>query len=91
MAGDYGSLKIGRYCMIGGASVINGHMEICDKVTVTGMGMVMRPITEPGVYSSGIPLQPNKVCGHRRALAYPFCDGPAYAGRHDPAGDGSDG
>ncbi|SPW56507.1 nitrogen regulation protein NR(II) (two-component system sensor kinase) [Escherichia coli] len=29
--------------------------------------------------------------GHRRALAYPFCDGPAYAGRHDPAGDGSDG
>ncbi|RWR00445.1 UDP-3-O-(3-hydroxymyristoyl) glucosamine N-acyltransferase [[Pantoea] beijingensis] len=55
-----GSLKIGRYCMIGGASVINGHMEICDKVTVTGMGMVMRPITEPGVYSSGIPLQPNK-------------------------------
>ncbi|WP_380181909.1 UDP-3-O-(3-hydroxymyristoyl)glucosamine N-acyltransferase [Kalamiella sp. sgz302252] len=55
-----GSLKIGRYCMIGGASVINGHMEICDKVTVTGMGMVMRPITQPGVYSSGIPLQPNK-------------------------------
>lgn len=56
-----GSLKIGKYCLIGGASVINGHMEICDKVTVTGMGMVMRPITEPGVYSSGIPLQSNKV------------------------------
>ena len=56
-----GSLKIGKYCLIGGASVINGHMEICDKVTVTGMGMVMRPISEPGVYSSGIPLQSNKV------------------------------
>ncbi|WP_016599467.1 UDP-3-O-(3-hydroxymyristoyl)glucosamine N-acyltransferase, partial [Yersinia pestis] len=56
-----GSLKVGRYCMIGGASVINGHMEICDKVTITGMGMVMRPITEPGLYSSGIPLQPNKM------------------------------
>ncbi|MDK9421449.1 UDP-3-O-(3-hydroxymyristoyl)glucosamine N-acyltransferase [Pectobacterium carotovorum] len=63
-----GSLKIGRYCMIGGASVINGHMEICDKVTVTGMGMVMRPITEPGVYSSGIPLQPNKVWRKTAAL-----------------------
>lgn len=63
-----GSLKIGRYCMIGGASVINGHMEICDKVTVTGMGMVMRPITEPGVYSSGIPLQPNKVWRRTAAL-----------------------
>lgn len=54
--------------MIGGASVINGHMEICDKVTVTGMGMVMRPITEPGVYSSGIPLQPNKVWRKTAAL-----------------------
>lgn len=63
-----GSLKIGRYCMIGGASVINGHMEICDKVTVTGMGMVMRPITEPCVYSSGIPLQPNKVWRKTAAL-----------------------
>ncbi|MBX4389313.1 hypothetical protein K4H03_24870, partial [Mycobacterium tuberculosis] len=49
-----GSLKIGRYCMIGGASVINGHMEIWDEVTVTGMGMGRRPISEPGVYSSGV-------------------------------------
>lgn len=63
-----GSLKIGRYCLIGGASVINGHMEICDKVNITGMGMVMRPITEAGVYSSGIPLQPNKVWRKTAAL-----------------------
>ncbi len=63
-----GSLKIGRYCMIGGASVINGHMEICDHVTITGMAMVMRPITEPGVYSSGIPAQPNKIWRKTAAL-----------------------
>ena len=63
-----GSLKVGRYCLIGGASVINGHMEICDKVTVTGMGMVMRPITEPGIYSSGIPLQTNKEWRKTAAL-----------------------
>ncbi|CDL79311.1 UDP-3-O-(3-hydroxymyristoyl)glucosamine N-acyltransferase [Xenorhabdus cabanillasii] len=63
-----GSLKIGRYCMIGGASAINGHMEICDKVTVTGMSMVIRPITEPGVYSSGIPAQQNKVWRKTAAL-----------------------
>ncbi|MCW2481229.1 UDP-3-O-(3-hydroxymyristoyl)glucosamine N-acyltransferase [Candidatus Symbiopectobacterium sp. NZEC135] len=69
-----GSLKIGRYCMIGGASVINGHMEICDKVTVTGMGMVMRPITEPGVYSSGIPLQPNKTWRKTAALVMSIDD-----------------
>ncbi|UAJ66037.1 UDP-3-O-(3-hydroxymyristoyl)glucosamine N-acyltransferase [Candidatus Schneideria nysicola] len=55
-----GSLTIGRNCMIGGASVINGHIKICDKVTVTGMSMVMRSIREPGIYSSGIPLQKNK-------------------------------
>lgn len=55
-----GSLKIGRYCMIGGASVINGHMEICDKVTVTGMGMVMRPITEPVSIPQAFRCNPTK-------------------------------
>ena len=55
-----GSLTIGKYCIIGGGTVINGHIDICDGATVTGMGMVMRSITEPGIYSSGIPLQPNK-------------------------------
>ncbi|PHM28917.1 UDP-3-O-(3-hydroxymyristoyl)glucosamine N-acyltransferase [Xenorhabdus budapestensis] len=63
-----GSLKIGRYCMIGGASVISGHMEICDKVSVTGMSMVIRPITEPGVYSSGMPAQQNRVWRKTAAL-----------------------
>lgn len=55
-----GSTKIGKYCIIGGASVFNGHIEICDQVTITGMAMVMRSITEPGLYSSGIPAQSNK-------------------------------
>ncbi|WED21174.1 UDP-3-O-(3-hydroxymyristoyl)glucosamine N-acyltransferase [Vibrio sp. JC009] len=55
-----GSTKIGKYCIIGGGTVINGHIEIADGVTITGMGMVMRGIDEKGVYSSGIPLQPNK-------------------------------
>ncbi len=55
-----GSLNIGKNCMIGGASVINGHMDITDGVTITGMAMVMRPISKPGVYSSGIPAQTNR-------------------------------
>lgn len=55
-----GSTSIGKYCIIGGGTVINGHIEIADQVTITGMGMVMRGIPEKGVYSSGIPLQPNK-------------------------------
>lgn len=63
-----GSLTVGKYCLIGGASVINGHIEICDQVTITGMGMVMRPINNPGVYSSGIPLQTNKEWRKTAAL-----------------------
>ncbi|WP_150137546.1 UDP-3-O-(3-hydroxymyristoyl)glucosamine N-acyltransferase [Candidatus Enterovibrio escicola] len=55
-----GSLKIGKHCFIGGACVIKGHIEITDGVSITGMGMVMRSITEPGMYSSGIPLQKNR-------------------------------
>ncbi|WP_340479683.1 UDP-3-O-(3-hydroxymyristoyl)glucosamine N-acyltransferase [Vibrio anguillarum] len=55
-----GSTHIGKYCIIGGGAVINGHIEIVDGVTITGMGMVMRSITEKGMFSSGIPLQPNK-------------------------------
>ncbi|MFD2179254.1 UDP-3-O-(3-hydroxymyristoyl)glucosamine N-acyltransferase [Veronia pacifica] len=55
-----GSLKVGKHCYIGGASVFQGHMEVTDGVTVTGMSMVMKPISEPGVYSSGIPAQSNR-------------------------------
>jgi UDP-3-O-[3-hydroxymyristoyl] glucosamine N-acyltransferase len=55
-----GSTSIGKYCIIGGGTVINGHISIADGVTITGMGMVMRGIEEKGMYSSGIPLQPNK-------------------------------
>lgn len=63
-----GSLKVGRYCQIGGASVINGHMEICDQAIITGMSMIMQPITEKGIYSSGIPAQPNKEWRKTAAL-----------------------
>lgn len=55
-----GSTKIGRYCIIGGAVVINGHIEICDGANITGMAMVMKPITEKGVYSSGLPATTNQ-------------------------------
>ncbi len=56
-----GGTVIGKHCLIGGASVLNGHIEICDHVTITGMCMLMRSVTQPGVYSSGIPAQANRV------------------------------
>ncbi len=50
-----GSTRIGRYCMIGGRAGIVGHIEICDRVTVTAMSFVTRSIRDAGEYSSGIP------------------------------------
>ncbi len=54
-----GSTKIGKYCIIGGACAINGHMEICDGVQITGMSMIIKSITEKGIYSSGMPAATN--------------------------------
>ncbi len=55
-----GSARIGRYCLIGGAAGILGHLEICDKVVVTAMSLVTHSIREPGEYSSGTPLMDNR-------------------------------
>lgn len=55
-----GSATIGRYCLIGGAAGILGHLSIADRVTVTAMSLVTHSIREPGEYSSGTPIQPNK-------------------------------
>lgn len=55
-----GSARIGRYCMIGGAAGVLGHLEICDRVTVTAMSLVTSSIREPGEYSSGTPLMDNR-------------------------------
>ena len=58
--------------MIGGGSGIVGHLEIADRVVITGMTMVTKSITSPGVYSSGVPAQENdawnKTCARMRQL-----------------------
>ncbi|MEH6453988.1 MAG: UDP-3-O-(3-hydroxymyristoyl)glucosamine N-acyltransferase [Psychromonas sp.] len=63
-----GSTKIGKNCVLGGSVAMNGHLTIVDNVVVTGDSMVMRDITEPGVYSSGVPAQNNKAW--RKTTAY---------------------
>lgn len=55
-----GSTTIGRNCSIAGLVGINGHIDICDGVFITGMSMITKSITTPGVYSSGMPAVPNK-------------------------------
>ena len=48
-----GSAKIGKYCVLGGASGMIGHISIADGVQVSAMSLVSQSITEPGTYSSG--------------------------------------
>jgi UDP-3-O-[3-hydroxymyristoyl] glucosamine N-acyltransferase len=55
-----GSARIGRYCLIGGAAGVLGHLEICDRVVITAMSLVTHSIREPGEYSSGTPLMDNR-------------------------------
>lgn len=54
--GISGSTHIGQRCMIAGAVGFVGHLSICDDVVVTGQTMVNRSISEPGVYSSALPM-----------------------------------
>jgi UDP-3-O-[3-hydroxymyristoyl] glucosamine N-acyltransferase len=55
-----GSTVIGKNCSMAGLVGINGHITVCDNVVFTGMSMVTKSITEPGVYSSGIPAEANR-------------------------------
>lgn len=58
--GIAGSARIGARCTIGGGVGIVGHTEIADDVHITGMSFVAHSIKEPGLYSSGTPLEPNR-------------------------------
>lgn len=55
-----GSTKVGKSCIIGGGVAMNGHITIVDNVIITGHSMVVRSISEPGTYSSGVPATKNK-------------------------------
>ena len=52
-SGIAGSTTIGKNCVLAGGVGIVGHINIADNVTVTGMSMVSKNISEPGSYSSG--------------------------------------
>lgn len=55
-----GSARIGSYCQIAGGAGILGHITVADRVTITAMSLVTHSIHEPGEYSSGTPLEPNR-------------------------------
>lgn len=57
-AGIAGSTTLGKNCTIAGGVGIVGHIDITDGVHITGMTLVSKSITEPGVYSSGTAIMP---------------------------------
>ena len=67
--GIAGSTIIGRNCAIGGGAGLGGHLELVDGVQLTGMTMVTKSISEPGVYSSGIPAEPTQLW-HKNVVRY---------------------
>lgn len=46
--------------MIGASAGLSGHITVCDDVVITGMGMIQKSITKPGIYSSGTGMQTNR-------------------------------
>ncbi|MDN3652545.1 UDP-3-O-(3-hydroxymyristoyl)glucosamine N-acyltransferase [Thalassotalea ponticola] len=68
-----GSTKVGKHCIIAGLVGINGHIEIADGTSFTGMTMVTKNIKESGLYSSGIPALNNKEW-RRNASRYKHLD-----------------
>jgi UDP-3-O-[3-hydroxymyristoyl] glucosamine N-acyltransferase len=58
--GIAGSTRIGRNCRIGGAAMIQGHIEICDEVTISAATAIMKSIRKPGTYTSIYPFQEHR-------------------------------
>lgn len=79
--GIAGSTTIGRRCAIGGGVGIVGHLQIADGVTITAMSLVTGSVKEPGLYSSGTPLEPNERW-HRNCVRFKQLDDMARRLRH---------
>lgn len=67
MTGISGSTTIGKRCMFGGSGGTVGHLNICDDVIVTGVTMVTKDISEPGVYSGAFAAEKDRVWKRRVA------------------------
>ena len=55
-SGLAGSATMGNNCILAGDACVVGHVTICDNVQITARGLVTKSISEPGSYSSGMPL-----------------------------------
>jgi UDP-3-O-[3-hydroxymyristoyl] glucosamine N-acyltransferase len=66
--GIAGSAVIGRHCTVGGASVILGHLSLCDGVHVSAGTVISRSIRKPGIYTGMYPFDDNASWARNTAL-----------------------
>jgi UDP-3-O-[3-hydroxymyristoyl] glucosamine N-acyltransferase len=59
-AGIAGSTTLGSGCTVGGQAGFAGHIDVAAGSHFTGQAMVTKSISDPGVYSSGWPVQPSR-------------------------------
>lgn len=52
--GIAGSTRVGKNSIFAGKVGISGHLTLADNIYITGMSMVTRSLTKPGVYSAGL-------------------------------------
>lgn len=71
--GVAGSTRIGKHCMIGGGSKINGHIHITDGVILLGNSQVVQSIEESGIFASHLMVHPAKRW-HRTLMRLPELD-----------------
>ena len=57
--GIAGSARIGRNCIIGGASGIFGHISIADGVTISTYTLITKSIDKAGTYTGAYPFEPH--------------------------------
>jgi UDP-3-O-[3-hydroxymyristoyl] glucosamine N-acyltransferase len=55
-----GSSTFGDNCVFAGRVGVNGHVTVCDNVTVGPVSIITKNVTRPGMYG-GFPLVPYKV------------------------------
>ena len=58
-AGIAGSTIIGKRCLVGGAAMFSGHIEICDDVQISGGSAIIKNIKKPGQYTGVFPSMPH--------------------------------
>jgi UDP-3-O-[3-hydroxymyristoyl] glucosamine N-acyltransferase len=52
-----GSTHIGQRCMVGGGAGFSGQLTVGDDIVIGGFAQVTHSLTQPGFYSSAMPVE----------------------------------